>query len=209
MKKLIIVGAGGFGRETLYLALEINKITPNWEILGFIDDNEKALDGIRCEYKIIGKISAWEPNENEVFAMGIASPKAKEIISEKLISKGAQFVSLIHPNAVIQPFTNIGVGCVIGGRSTIGDNATIGKFVHIAGSMVGQDSVIGDYSTTTGFANIASAKIGKRVFVGSHAVILNHLVVEDDAFICAGSIVLSKVRANTKVLGYPAKKLSI
>lgn len=209
MKDLIIVGAGGFGREALYIAEDINKESPQWKIKGFIDDNTNALDSIKCNYPVLGKISEWEPGENEVFAMGVASPKTKEFLSELLISKGAKFVSLIHPNARIQPFTSIGEGCVIVDISTIGDNVTIGKFVHIAGSMIGQDSIIGDYSTTTGFTNIASAKIGKRVFVGSHAVVLNHLSVGDDAFICAGSIVFNKVKAGTKILGYPAKKFEI
>jgi len=209
MKDLIIVGAGGFGREALYLAIEINKVRPIWNILGFIDDNLNALDDIKCDYKIIGKITDWQPKETEVFAMGVAAPRTKEILSNLLISRGAEFVSLIHPKATVQPFTKIGIGCVIGGRSTIGDNTTIGDFVHIAGSMVGQDSVIGDFSTTTGFANIASAKIGKRVFVGSHAVILNHLSVGDDAFISAGSIVFTKIKSGTKVFGYPAKKIKI
>lgn len=207
MKDLIIVGAGGFGREALYLALDINKHNPQWNIKGFIDDNEKALDGVRCDYPIIGKISEWQPKENEVFAMGIAAPKTKEKLAELLIYKGAEFVSLIHPKAFIQPYTEIGIGSVIGHSASIGDNVKIGKFVNIMGSMIGQNSIIDDYSTTTGFANVASAKIGKRVFIGSHAVVLNHLSVGDDAYICAGSIVVSKVKSGIKVIGYPAKKI--
>lgn len=207
MKDLIIVGAGGFGREALYIALAINKNNPKWNILGFIDDNLSALEGKKCDYPILGKIADWSPSRNEVYAMGIASPIVKEKVSNLLIERGAKFTSLIHPNVDIQPYTIIGIGSVIAGVSTIGDNVTIGDFVHIAGSMIGQDSVIGDYSTTTGFTNIASATLGKRVFVGSHAVVLNHLSVGDDVFICAGSIVLNKIKAGTKVLGYPAKKI--
>lgn len=208
MKDLIIVGAGGFGREVLYLALAINAHSKEWNIKGFINDDLNALDNIRCDYKILGKIKEWQPKSNEVFAMGIASPQAKEKLSKSLIEKGAEFVTLIHPRAVIQPFTQIGAGSVIGHSASIGDNVTIGNFVNIMGSMIGQDSIIGDYSTTTGFTNVASANIGKRVFIGSHAVILNHLTVGDDAYICAGSIVFSKVKPGTKIFGYPAKKMN-
>lgn len=206
MKKLIIVGAGGFGREALSLAKSINEVTPAWEILGFIDDNPDALDGVRCTHKIIGRISDWEPKEDEEFALGIASPAAKEKVSAILKNKGAKFATLISPRASVREFFEHGEGCIITGSSTVGDNVTIGNFVHISGSMIGQDSKIGDYSTTTGFTNIASATLGKRVFVGSHAVVLNHLTVGDDAFICAGSVVFSKVKAGVKVFGVPAKK---
>lgn len=204
MKDLIIVGAGGFGREALYVALEINKIKQQWNIVGFIDDNPEALDNVPCDFKIIGSIKDWIPKENEVFALGIASPKAKEIITNSLKKRGAKFVTLISPRATIKPYTTYGEGCIITGN--IGDNVCIGSFVHIAGSMIGQDSKIDDYSTTTGFVNIASAKIGKRVFIGSNSVVLNHLTVGDDAFICAGSMVFSNIKAGKKVWGNPAKK---
>ena len=203
MKDLIIVGAGGFGREALYLALDINKYNPQWNIKGFIDDNEKALDGVRCDYPVIGKISEWQPKENEVFAMGIAAPKTKEMLANLLKEKGAKFVTLISRHVRIQPFVKIGEGCVITGN--IGDNSVIGDFVHIAGSMIGQDSEIGDYSTTTGYVNVAGATLGKRVFVGSHAMILNHTKVEDDAEIYPGSMVIRKVKVGAKVFGMPAK----
>lgn len=207
MKDLIIVGAGGFGREALYIALEINKVKQQWNIVGFIDDNPKALDKVPCDYKILGSIKDWIPKENEVFALGLASPKAKELVSDILKARGAKFVTLIAPHSIIQPFTTYGEGCVINGN--IGDNVSIGNFVHIAGSMIGQDSIIDDYSTTTGFVNIASAKIGKRVFIGSNSVVLNHLTVGDDAFICAGSMVFSNIKAGKKVWGNPAKKFDI
>lgn len=204
-KDLIIVGAGGFGREAYYMAKAIGE----WNIKGFIDDNVNALDCVNIDCKIIGTISDWEPSEGEVFAMGISSPRAKEVVAKRLKERGAQFVTMIHPRALVYESAIIGEGCVISGMSSIGDGAIVGDFVNVAGSIVGQDSVVGDYSTTTAFVNIASATIGKRVFIGSHSVVLNGKKVGDDAYVCVGSIVLSNVKANTKVIGYPAKKIEI
>ena len=207
MKKLIIVGAGGFGREAYYLAQAINDVKLQYDIIGFLDDNPNALQGKKIDLPILGTVKDWQPSEDEVFAMGIASCKTKEKVASILVGKGAQFVSLIHPAALVNKDAIIGKGCVIGGRSSVGALTRVGDFVHIAGSMVGQDAIIDDFSTTTGFANITNAKLGKRVFVGSHAVVLNGLTVGDDAFICAGSIVFSKVKAGTKVIGNPAKRM--
>lgn len=209
MKKLIIVGAGGFGREAFYLIQEINKQNPQYKIVGFLDDNPNALEGKKIDCPILGSVNDWQPSDDEVYAMGIASCKTKEKIANILVGKGAKFVTLIHPAALINNDAIIGDGCIIGGRSSVGALTRIGDFVHIAGSMVGQEAEIGDYSTTTGFANITNAKLGKRVFVGSHAVILNGLTVGDDAYICAGSIVFNKVKAGSKVFGCPAKKIVI
>ena len=198
---LIIVCAGGFGREVYYMAKSIGK----WNIKGFIDDNPHALDGVNITLPIIGTIKDWEPGNNEVFALGISTPKTKETIVSIMKAKGAKFETLIAPHSRIIETATIGEGCIISG--SIGDCVKIGNFVNIMGSMIGQDSIIDDYSTTTGYTNIASAYIGKRVFVGSHAVVLNNRRVGDDAFVCAGSIVFSNVKPGIKVFGNPAKKL--
>ena len=71
--------------------------------------------------------------------------------------------------------------------------------------MIGGRAVIGDYSTTLGFANISHGPLGKRVYVGAGAVVL--CTVEDDATVSVGSIVVSKVKAGTKVFGNPAKRV--
>jgi len=205
MKDLIIVGAGGLGREVLQCVKDINRMKNKWNVRGFIDDNIDALAYIECDYEIIGTIKDWVPKEKEIFACAIAEPKLKEKITNTLMQKGANFEIIISPRAYIADFVTIGEGTVILGNS-IGPNVVLGSFTSIMDSMIGQESMIGDYTTTTGYANVVSAKIGKRVFIGSHAVILNNCTVEDDAYICVGSIVMSKVKKGVKVMGYPAKR---
>lgn len=207
MKEILIVGAGGFGRETFYTIKAINAVHPTWIIKGFLNDDANALDGINIDCRIVGTIKDWIPSENEVFALGISSPAGKEKVTNLLKSRGARFETIIHPRADINDTAVLGEGCFVGGRTSIGDCARIGSFVNLQGSMVGQDAVIGDFSTTTGYANITNAHLGKRVFVGSHAVILNNKRIGDDAFICAGSIVIANVKPNTKVMGNPARKV--
>jgi sugar O-acyltransferase (sialic acid O-acetyltransferase NeuD family) len=209
MKDLIIAGAGGFGREALALAKTLNSIEPQWNIRGFINDVPDALDGVKCSHGIIGTIKDWQPSDNEVFVMGVSSPAGKEKIAGILKAKGARFVTLVHPLALVSEYVTMGEGCIINGRSSIGDNAVLGDFVNLAGSMVGQDAVIGDFSTLTGYVNITDAKLGKRVFVGSHAVILNRRKIGDDAYVCAGSIVFNNVKPGIKVFGNPAKKFDL
>jgi len=204
MKKIIIVGAGGFGREAYYLIRDINKVQPTWDLVGFLDDRIKSLNDKKINVPILSTVEAWNPADDEYFILGIASPRTKEIVANKLKAKGAKFATLISPMASVNETAEIGEGCVVSGGS-IGDCTKLGNFVHIAGSMIGQDVVIGDYSTTTGFVNIPKGTIGRRVFIGSHAVILNDL--EDDVEVVSGSVVFHKIKAGYKVMGYPAKKI--
>ena len=203
MKDLIIVGAGGFGREAYYLAKSLGK----WNIKGFIDDKEIDMTEKKIfDTKWIGTIRDWIPSENEVFAMGIASPKTKEIVAGILKSKGAKFETMVNRGVYIHPTATIGEGSIIT-MGVIGDCAKIGNFVHIAGSHVGQDSIIGDYTTSTLHVNTVTSKIGKRCFLGSQSVILAD--IGDDVNVCAGSIVFKKLKDGTTVMGNPAKKIEL
>jgi len=64
MKKLYIVGAGGFGRELLWWVKDINAKEPTWEIMGFLDDNPNALDGCSCDYSVVGTIKDCKPADD-------------------------------------------------------------------------------------------------------------------------------------------------
>lgn len=204
MKELIILGAGSVGRERLDAIKKVNKIKKRWNIKGFLSDDPDVLNEVECDYPIIGTIVDYIPNENDIFVCGIAQPKGKEKVVSIMKNKGAKFETIIHPVSNVGDFVTLGEGCYIFG--TISPNAKLGNFVSVMGSMIGK-AVIGDYSTTTGFANPTNAKLGKSVFVGSHAVILNDLVVGDDAYIGAGSVVVKNVKPGTKVFGNPARRI--
>ena len=207
---LIIIGASGFGREVLQIIKDINKGKPTWNVLGFLDDNPDALEGYECDYAVIGSIREWEPKENEHFVMAIANPKIKEEVTTRLEGKGAQFVSIIHPTAIIGSFNQIGRGIVVYPYAKITVNTTIGNFVTLLGSNIGHDATIGDYTTISGMCAInGHALIGRRVFIGGHAVIAPSKKVGDDAYVGSGSVVVTNVRAGYKVFGNPAKKMDL
>ena len=44
MKDLIIIGASGFGREVAWLVERINRRSPQWNLIGFLDDDESVQD---------------------------------------------------------------------------------------------------------------------------------------------------------------------
>jgi sugar O-acyltransferase (sialic acid O-acetyltransferase NeuD family) len=208
MDNLIIVGAGGFGRELLQWIKDINKVHDTWRILGFIDDNLNALDNYKCDYKVIGSIKDWKPN-NEYYACAIANPDVKMKVVTMLKAKGAKFASIIHPMAYIGDFNKIGEGFIAYPNAGVNVNVKIGDFVTLLGSGVGHDAVIGDYTTISSYCDITGGvKIGKKVFIGSHVTIVPNRIIGDEAYIGAGSVVIGNVKEKTKVFGNPARKIS-
>jgi sugar O-acyltransferase (sialic acid O-acetyltransferase NeuD family) len=208
MKEIIIVGAGGFGRELLQWIKDINEVKKGWNIKGFIDDNPNALDGLECDYSVIGSIKEWQPSDKEVFACAIANPAIKEKVINLLKANGAIFESIIHPTATIGSINDIGEGFVAYPNSCITVNARIGKFVTLLNSGIGHDAQIGDFSTISSYCDITGGvKIGKKVFLGSHATIVPGRKIGDNAYIGAGSVVVNNIKENIKVMGNPAKKI--
>lgn len=209
MKDLLIVGAGGFGRELLQWSKEINARTPRWNIRGFLDDNLQALNGYECDYEIVGKISEWQPHENEEFVIALGFPEVKKKVIESLLERGAEIVTLIHPDAHIGGFCRIGKGCIIYPDTRITVNVTIGDYVTIlAQNFVGHDATVGNYSTIFGNCSInGHVQIGESVLFNNSASTVPSIKIGDGAVIGAGSFVISNVRPGRHMFGNPAKKL--
>lgn len=207
MQDLIIIGAGGRGREFLECVKEVNKVKQTYNVLGFLSDYDDVLSGFKCDIEIIGKIHDWKLPKNVKYLLAIDDPQARQRLAEEFIAKGAEFITLISPRATIQSFCTIDYGSVILGNSVILNNTHIGKFNIITGSTIGDSAKLGDYCNTSGFTNVTNVTMGDRVYVGSHAVLLNKIKIGNDALIYAGSIVFTNVKANTKVMGNPAVKV--
>lgn len=210
MKDLVIIGAGGFGREVLQILKDINRKEPVWNVRGFLDADKNALENYACDISVIGTIDEWSPRANEVYVCGISSPKERERVVRMYKERGAAFVSLIHPTSMIADFVTIGEGAVIYANTWISTNARIGNFVSVLPYVtVGHDVTIGDFSMICSHCDITGkVAVGRRTYMGSRVSIIPDRKIGDGAYICAGSTVLADVKPNTKVMGYPAVRIS-
>lgn len=212
IKKLVLIGAGGFGREVaLSLIRTINLNKPTYELLGFLDDGKQFHSGMSIDgIPWLGNRYWILDHKEDVFCTCTVGRSAlKRSIQEELTEKGVKFESIIANNMYIAPNSTIGPGCVIYGGVTISVNCKIGAGVLFNdGVKLGHDVTIGDYTVIMPDTGISGCcKIGSEVDIGGHAFIIPGKKVGDGARIAAGSIVFSNVKAGSTVLGNPAKRM--
>ncbi|MCE5267209.1 MAG: acetyltransferase [Planctomycetaceae bacterium] len=209
MEPLVIVGAGGFGREVFDLVQDINRERPTWDVLGFVDDNTGALAGYTDFPPVLGAIDYQCRWGSAKMVCAVGSPCIRRRLVERLDKHGARWATLIHPTAHVGTGSILGEGCVLCIRAIVTANVRLGRHVHInCTASAGHDACIGDFCTLSSHVDICGhAVIGEGVLLGSHAAVLPSVHVGNWACVGVSSAAIRDVRPETTVLGVPAKEI--
>ena len=211
MKKIAIVGAGGFGREVKMLIDQMNQNYKQYEFIGFYDDNIES-GSIINGFKVLGSINELvKIDYNLEVVISIADPMIKKKTYKTLNNNSfLSFPSLIHPNVLIgTDEVNIGYGCIICASNIITVNVSIGNFVILnLGCTVGHDTKIGDYSSFMPSVNISGEVIIEdSVYVGTGVKIINLLTIGKSTIVGAGAVVSKSLPEKCTAVGIPAKPI--
>lgn len=120
MQNLIIIGAGGLGREVHDLAID----TGAYVVRGFVDANPAANPGVA---PVLGTPEAYEIQPGDTFICAIGNPEVRRKVVRAMKARGDRFATLIHPTAIISPSAIVEEGCIIKPYVTIGSRAHIGE----------------------------------------------------------------------------------
>jgi len=208
--RVILVGAGGFGREVLAWARDAHRGGSFPLITGFLDDNPNALSGFSYELDYLGSISDFRAKTEDLFVVGVGSPDSKKKISIYFKDHLKNFLTLIHPSAVVAPTATIGRGVIVCPFALISTDTIISDFVTLnAMSSIGHDSRVGRYSTLSGHVDVTGqVEVGEGVFFGTGAKVVPRIKVGNNAKIGAGCTVMRSVQAESTYYTTPAKRLS-
>ncbi|HRO48272.1 hypothetical protein [Agriterribacter sp.] len=207
MRKIAIAGAGGFSKE-VYLTIEaINKISPQWEFLGFFDDNVPKRKFF-LDYEVLGTMNELN-NINEDIYVVIATGKSMNILSilQKLTSDKLQFPNIIHPSVIFHADSlSIGLGNILQSHSSLSADNRLGNYnVFNAGVKVGHDTIIGNYNTFAPSTLISGGvEIGDQNDFGMNSGILQYKKVGNGNIIAPMSVLFKSIKDKGHYLGVPA-----
>jgi sugar O-acyltransferase (sialic acid O-acetyltransferase NeuD family) len=210
MKEIVIIGAGGFGREVKTLIDAINNLKFEYKLIGFYDDNIKVgtqINGL----EVLGNVNDLNSvNSNLYVAIGIGVPKIKEQIILRLKNSNLLFPNLIHPSVIIsEDDVSFGVGNVICAGNIITCNIKIKNFITLnLCCTVGHDTIINNYCSFMPNVNISGeVTIMNNVYVGTGAKIINNLKIGENTIVGAGAVVSKNLPENCTAVGIPAKPI--
>lgn len=211
MKKLVIVGARGFGRE-VYAAVKCSKAYKDGEvsITGFLDSKSNAFEGLNGSFPpILCSPEEYEIQPDDIFFIAMGDPMWRKHYAELMKAKGAHFYTFISDSAFVSENAIVGEGSYIGRWCAVSDNVTLGEHVIMHPfTIIGHDAIIKNYGTLLTNVFIGGcAEVGECSQMSPKSMIIPHKRIGNNVMVGAASVVMRNVKDGLSVLGNPAKKI--
>ncbi len=211
MKDIAIYGAGGFGREVACLLNAINRKNPEWNFIGFFDDNKPK--GTFIDYgEVLGgmdELNSWNAELSVAIAVGV--PGNIKELAGRIVNPHISFPNILAPDTVLLDPDRVAFGCgnILCMGCILSTNVHIGDFNVMNGVVtLGHDVRIGSFNCIMSSVNISgNVSVGDRNFFGVKSAVLQGVRIGNDVRIGAGSVVMRNTADNFLYMGNPATKV--
>lgn len=214
MKKIYIIGSGGFAKEVVFLIQDVNKLKgENYEFGGFVDisTEQKRMIGKKA-YPIIQQDEFLSDGlyQGASVAIGIGNPQLLEKLINTLKESSQSFVfpNLIHPSVVADwNSISVGEGNIVTANCIFTVDIHIGSFnIFNLSCTVGHDTNIGNFNVINPGVNISGGvTIGNRNLLGTNSTVLQYLSIGDDSIAGGTALITKNLESNLVAVGVPAK----
>lgn len=209
---IVIVGAGGFGREVLDIIDAINQgDTGTYDFLGFVDDgtpDERRLSRLRAVH-IGGSDSVKELPTGCAYVVAVANPEVRASLTRRMDAAGLTATTLIHPSATVGRDVEIGPGSIVCAGVRITTNIRIGRHVILNLNVtVGHDTTLEDFVSINPLVAVSGEVVLEwGATMGTGSSVNQGLRIGARTTVGAGASVVKSQPSDVVVVGVPAKPL--
>jgi sugar O-acyltransferase (sialic acid O-acetyltransferase NeuD family) len=211
-EELLIIGAGGFARETAQAVEAVNAVRPTWRLLGFLDDDPLLHGSVVEGATVLGGTEMVDALPAARVVVCVGNPRGycvRERIVERLALPVDRYATVIHPSAQVSPSSSVGPGSVLLALTTLTASVRVGAHVAVMPQVVlTHDVVVADYATiASGVCLGGGVRVERGAYLGAGALIREHVTIGAQALVGMGSVVLQDVPAAQVWAGSPARFL--
>jgi sugar O-acyltransferase (sialic acid O-acetyltransferase NeuD family) len=207
VKRVVIIGAGGHGREVADILR--HQAAGQMEVLGFTDDNH-ALKGRNIDgLPVLGDWAWFKDADVRDLAVvcAVGSPEVCRSLVERARGMKLSFVSVISPLAHISSLARLGEGVTIFPNVIVNTGARVDSYSILnADVVVSHDATVGPYSNINPGARLAGhVTIGQGCYIGMGANVIQGISIGAWSVVGAGAVVTQDLPANVTAVGVPAR----
>jgi len=205
MKKIIIVGGGGFAKEVIWLAEECG-----YQVIGILDDNEDMHGKKVLDIPVLGSVEQCHKYNQYQFILAIGSPRTRLAVYKKMQQDGqVNFATLIHPDVKKSKHVSFGEGSIVCSGCILTVDISIGRHCIInINSTVGHESHLGNFVTIAPIVAISgNVTLADYSEIGTSAAIRQGVTIGKGAMLGMGGILTKNIPENGIFVGNPAKLL--
>ena len=212
-KPIVIIGAGGHGREVSEILRYQSQHQGGLTVLGFVDDNPDRYQEAIHDLPVLGDWSWFDRiDRNDVAVIcGVGPPRVRKQLVERAISSGLSFARVVSKLAYVSPNATIGEGVMIFPETFVSTNTFIGDHVIInVGSSISHDSRVNRYGTINPGVHVAGGvSIGEGCYLGVGSSVIQSISIGPWSVIGAGAVVTRDLPDNVTAVGVPARVIKI
>jgi sugar O-acyltransferase (sialic acid O-acetyltransferase NeuD family) len=211
-RDLVLVGAGGFGRETAQAVHALNACGAGWRLLGYLDDDPARHGTVIEGTRILGGRDelARLPGALIVVCTGRPGDYVSRLrIVGELGLPPERYATIVHPSAAVSGSSSIGPGSVLLAHVAATAAVRVGAHVAIMPHVtLTHDDVIGDFATIASGARLGGGvRVARSAYLGAGALIGEHRSVGEFALVGMGAVVTRDVPDREVWAGVPARRI--
>ncbi|RBY94985.1 hypothetical protein DQ244_03085 [Blastococcus sp. TBT05-19] len=209
---MVVIGAGGFGREVHDVIEAINDTAPRLECVGFLADGRADVELVEDRgVPFLGPVAGLADMPADVrYVIAIGNGAARRRIDGWATELGREAIPLVHPSAVLgRHRVVLGPGSIVCASAVVTTNVRLGRHVHLnLGVTVGHDAVLGDYVTANPNVSVSgNAVLEDEVTMGTGATVIEGRRIGARTTVGAGAAVVRDLPADVVAVGVPARPL--
>ena len=209
-REIVIVGAGGFGRETVEAIRALNSAGVGWELLGYLDDDARQHGALIDGVPVLGGLEqlASMPDVSVLVCTGHPGDYVSRMrIVGRLSLAPERYPAIIHPAATVSTTSQVGPGSVVLAQTVLTASVTVGSHVAVMPHVtLTHDDVIEDFTTIASGVRLGGrVHVGRCAYIGAGAMVREHRTIGAGSLVGMGAVVTRNVPSDQVWAGVPAR----